>query len=590
MTLRMRAITLIAVTVLGGVVLFALSAFAVVRSGYRDLGAAAARDRIDQVGSTIGDELVRLRRAAEPLASGVNAVAFARREPDGDLFNSRIGRSALQTYGIDGIVVLDALGDVVHAVGAVGAPPGLLDYARNAVLRVPDPATRTAEGVTIGDAGPALVVAHAITGPIPTQVPSGTLVFLRSLVDRGPGDVLGMDGTAFTPLVDGQAFVEAPLTPARRELDGEGAASASYVDRVGRTVLRLDADIPASIRSAEAGTLRQLVILSVALAAGIGITLLVWFERRLLSRLSRLTGLVTTSTSKDRPAVELAGDDELSTLAERIEQTLRSLEATEQELRSTNAQLEQAAEFKNEFISVVSHELRTPLTSILGFTETLRTRADELDPDRARHFLDRMSAQAHNLDRMVEELLLLSRMSSGRMRHEPEPVPVTAALQEVLLSLPPGAPVLLCPGGVEADVMVDPDHLRRIVTNYVENARKYGAPPIEVSTELRDPVVVVRVRDHGAGPPEEFVQELFEPFTQASGGTRRTSRGVGLGLSIVQALAEVNGGEAWFEGDGPGTTFAVSFPLATRATSADVPPSSTGAPTTRSPGGRVLRP
>lgn len=562
MTLRQRAITLITVTVLGGVVLFAAAAFAVVRSGYRDLGAAAAMDRIDRIGQAVEHELVRLRRSAAPLATSVNAVAFARGLPEGDAFAVRIGMSALSTYRVDGVVLLDAFGEVVHAVADDDAPPGLLDQARNAVLKIPDPVTRTAEGIVVGPEGPALVLAHAITGPAVQQPPAGTLIFLRSLAGADAAEVFDEEGVSLTTLSENETFVESPLSPTRERVDEDGTASATYTDRVGRTVLRAEAAVPASIRAAEASTLRRLVVLSAALAAAIGLTLLVWFERRLLSRLSRLDGLVTASTSDDRPEVDLAGSDELSDLAGRIETTLRSLEATEQQLRSTNTQLEAAAEFKNEFISVVSHELRTPLTSILGFTETLRSRWDELPPERSRYFLDRMTVQAHNLDRMVEELLVLSRTASGRMRHDPEEVPLAAGLDEALASLPPGEPVTVSPTGPDVHVRVDPDHLRRIVLNYVENARKYGAGPIEVGAEVNGEVAVIRVRDHGEGVEESFRGALFEPFTQASTGIRRTSRGVGLGLSIVQALAEVNGGRAWFEPASPGAVFAVSLPLA----------------------------
>lgn len=564
MTLRSRAMTLIAVTVLGGVVLFALSAFAVVRSGYRELGRTAAQDRVDAVGHTIEDELVRLRRAASPLASSVNAVAFAQGSPEGEGFALRVDASALGRYDVDAIVVLDGMGSVVHSVTHPEAPTALVAASRNPVLRVTSLATWTSEGILMGESGPAIVLARAITGPASTQVPAGTLVFLRDLSDPSvTEDDLGLTGVTFRALSD-HAFVESPLSPNRRRVDDDGNAEAAYTDAVGRTVLEVEARVPGSIREAEAQTLRRLVVLSMALAAGVGLTLLVWFERRLLSRLTRLTGLVTASSSgADRPAVELGGDDELSTLAERIETTLRSLETTDRDLRSANTRLEEAAEMKNEFISVVSHELRTPLTSILGFTETLRARGQDLPPERTRHFLDRMSVQTRNLDRMVEELLVLSRMNSGRMRHEPEEIALVELTREVVRSLPPGEPITVAPAA-ETRVVADPDHLRRILTNYLENARKYGAPPIEVTTVTTDDVVTLRVRDHGPGVTDDFVDQLFEPFTQASGGTRRTSRGVGLGLSIVRALAEINGGAAWYEAGDPGAVFAVSLPALVR--------------------------
>jgi signal transduction histidine kinase len=112
----------------------------------------------------------------------------------------------------------------------------------------------------------------------------------------------------------------------------------------------------------------------------------------------------------------------------------------------------------------------------------------------------------------------------------------------------------------DASAAGDPVHAHHVVVNYLENARRYGAPPFSVTIAREDDTVVLAVADVGPGVPPEFVPSLFESFTQArSGGT-----GLGLGLAIVRGLAEASDGEAWYEPNRPrGSRFCLRLPLAT---------------------------
>ena len=120
----------------------------------------------------------------------------------------------------------------------------------------------------------------------------------------------------------------------------------------------------------------------------------------------------------------------------------------------------------------------------------------------------------------------------------------------------------------------DPEHVWQILANYIENAFKYGAPPVEVSVTERDGWVELEVCDVGPGVPDEFVARLFERFSRGP-GAQRQAEGAGLGLSIVRSLAEAVGGEAWYEARHPaGACFGVRVPSDT----ASEPPDGTGRP------------
>lgn len=252
--------------------------------------------------------------------------------------------------------------------------------------------------------------------------------------------------------------------------------------------------------------------------------------------------------------------------ARTLGQTLRLLRALAQErearaeLDRANAQLVHANQLKQEFVSMASHELRTPLTSVLGFTETLKYRDADLDPHERAVFLDAIIRQGRRLRTLVDDLLDLSRYETGA-DVRPERVVVERLVRSLVTESFAGAQV-----HVEIDasavVTADPEHVTRIVANLLDNAGKYGSPPVRVMAERREGAVVITVQDSGQGVPPEFVPHLFERFTQASTGERREAHGTGLGLAIVKALAEQNGGSARYLPSEHGARFQVMLPAA----------------------------
>lgn len=239
------------------------------------------------------------------------------------------------------------------------------------------------------------------------------------------------------------------------------------------------------------------------------------------------------------------------------------------EREKAHDELRRADQLKSDFVSMASHELRTPLTSILGFSSTLREYwASTPDEDKL-EYLDVIDRQARRLSRLVNDLLAMSRIESGKLDVRAARVDVVEVAQATVASIGvPGADIAVV-GPDHADVAADPDHVEQIVLNYVGNAIKYGEAPIVVEVAVaRDGFIELRVRDSGPGIESEFVGQLFEKFAQASTGSTRAASGTGLGLSIVRGLARANRGEAWYEDNAPtGSVFAVRLPAWEEVTS-----------------------
>jgi len=260
---------------------------------------------------------------------------------------------------------------------------------------------------------------------------------------------------------------------------------------------------------------------------------------------------------------ERAARDEAEAIAERVTgqlySSLQELERVNAALGTVNQELESANQAIRDFVSVASHDLRGPLTSILGFVSTLRRRWDQVEDARKLEFLGTVETQAVRLDRLVGELLTVSSIDAGAVEAHIEEIYLSRTLDEIVRELGDQATGITV-GNVphEWRVRADPDHFHRIVLNYLTNALKYGAPPIETVCEDDGEYVDVIVTDRGSGVPVEFVPRLFEKFARAELASVKAKDGTGLGLSIVLGLARANGGDAWYEPNLPsGSRFGV---------------------------------
>jgi PAS domain S-box-containing protein len=236
------------------------------------------------------------------------------------------------------------------------------------------------------------------------------------------------------------------------------------------------------------------------------------------------------------------------------------IQAINEQLNDANEQLEEAAQLKDDLLSMASHELRTPLTPILGFVELLCERGANLDGDQ-RRMLASMGSNARRMLRLVDDLLIISRATAGRIVSQPEEVSVAEVLEPLLDELGDALGEVTMDLG-EARMTVDPQHLQQIVTNLLTNASKYGAPPIRVTAVDAGPGhIAVEVADQGQGIPPTFQERMWERFVQKDRGDTRTASGTGLGLAIIRLLAEANGGTVGYrDGEPVGAVFTVRFP------------------------------
>ena len=235
-------------------------------------------------------------------------------------------------------------------------------------------------------------------------------------------------------------------------------------------------------------------------------------------------------------------------------------------------------QMKDEFISITSHELRTPLTSLVGFAELLVER--QLDPDTQRRWLDLIRNESLRLSSIVEQLLNVSRIESGRIEFKPDhlnlhdlvdqsltPVRANPSPKHTLIEeIPPDLP----------QVKVDKDKTVQVLRNLVDNAIKYSPDGGEVGVRasLVNGMVQVSIADQELGISPESLPKLFGKFSRIA--TTRTAgiRGTGLGLWIVKSLVELQGGKIWLESEvGKGSTFFFTMPLATESAQAPPEPS-----------------
>ena len=232
------------------------------------------------------------------------------------------------------------------------------------------------------------------------------------------------------------------------------------------------------------------------------------------------------------------------------------------ERRGLQEELRTAERLKTEFVAMTSHELRTPLTSIRAATSMIRSYWETITDDRKHRLLEVIEGQAQRLSRLVENILAAANIEAGVVLPRITTVDLAQAADDVARDFAAELDVVVdCERPLYAEA--DADHMRQILVNFVGNSLKYGEPPVGISGRRFDDRIELRVTDHGAGVPPDFVPRLFDRFTQASGGDSRHASGSGLGLSIVKGLAEASGGSVHYEPHVPqGSCFVLTLPLA----------------------------
>ena len=264
------------------------------------------------------------------------------------------------------------------------------------------------------------------------------------------------------------------------------------------------------------------------------------------------------------------GDDVLVSVArdlgprQEAEAALRAALEHEQQARTKSRMVD---EMKDAFLSAISHEIRTPLTVVLAAALTLERRGMTLDPARTALLVERLADNAQRLDRLLEDLLDLSRRTRIDLPARRTFVQVDELVHEMVAAAGlDDRPVrLLTP---PARAHLDEDKLRRIMAHLLDNVKEHtpAGTPVRITVAQRGEAVHVTVADAGPGIPDTLKPLVFEPFRHAS-ATGRHSPGVGIGLALVATYAGVHGGSSWVE-DEPGGGTAVHVLLPGEAPSA----------------------
>jgi signal transduction histidine kinase/ActR/RegA family two-component response regulator len=249
-----------------------------------------------------------------------------------------------------------------------------------------------------------------------------------------------------------------------------------------------------------------------------------------------------------------------------------ALRSQAERLRVLHQEAERANRVKDEFLATLSHELRTPLNAMLGWAHLLGRGG--LPDERQRHAIDVIVRNAEVQSHLIEDVFDVSGIISGKLRLKVQPMDLSAVTAAALDSVRPAAAArqidIHTSFPARCLIAGDADRLQQVAWNLLSNAVKFTPRHgrIEVSIEMRDSLVDLRVADTGTGINPEFLPHLFERFTQHDASTTRQHGGLGLGLAIVRHLVELHGGTVVAEspGEGKGATFTVTLPVRAVAT------------------------
>jgi PAS domain S-box-containing protein len=231
-------------------------------------------------------------------------------------------------------------------------------------------------------------------------------------------------------------------------------------------------------------------------------------------------------------------------------------------------QAEESSRLKEEFLATISHELRTPLSAILGWTRMLRL--GQLSPENSAKALDTIERNARAQTQLVDDLLDVSRIITGKLRMDVRPTDPNSFIEAAVEAVRPAAEAK----GVRVQKVIDtgaiaipgdPVRLQQVIWNLLSNAIKFTprGGRVQIRSERVNSHLEIVVSDTGQGIASDFLPHVFDRFRQADQKTSRQHGGMGLGLAIVRHLVEMHGGTVWAnsEGEGKGATFIVQLPI-----------------------------
>ncbi len=260
-------------------------------------------------------------------------------------------------------------------------------------------------------------------------------------------------------------------------------------------------------------------------------------------------------------------NDEIGVLVQAFNRMLDEIQASQRERASLLDREQQANRLKDEFLATLSHELRTPLNAIVGWVHLLRR--GQLPADEVQRALERIDRNAHAQARLVQDLLDVSRITSGKLLLDVHEMDLASVAMNAVDACRPAAEArqvtLTTSFNGAFPTMGDPDRLQQVLWNLITNAVRFtpASGTVTVTISRSGQTDTIEVRDTGAGIDPKFLPFIFEPFRQADAASTRAHGGLGLGLTIVRRLTEMHGGTIAVasEGVGKGATLTVTLPV-----------------------------
>ena len=261
-------------------------------------------------------------------------------------------------------------------------------------------------------------------------------------------------------------------------------------------------------------------------------------------------------------------DTHRASLERQLDHALGEREASVVSERTARELAERTERIKDEFLATLSHELRTPLNAVLGWAQILLLKTSD-GPDDIRRGLEAIERNARLQTQMIDDLLDMSRIISGKVRLDAQPVYPIEVIEAAIETMLPtattkGVTIEQSLAAGIGPIYADPSRLQQIVWNLLSNAVKFtpNGGSVRVALSLVSDGVAIEVKDTGIGIDPDFIDHVFERFRQADASTSRAHSGLGLGLAIVKQLVDLHGGSvrAISPGHDLGTTMTVTLP------------------------------
>jgi signal transduction histidine kinase len=391
------------------------------------------------------------------------------------------------------------------------------------------------------------------------------------------------DGRLLTPLRYGQSGPQPPGVDVAEPLHACSTTSGELIDidyRGVRTVHGyrpvaaigggcIDAHVPYADALGPADAQRTALVARGVMFVLLGALLSVLAARRIAAPVQRLAESARAlQAGHFSEPVPVAGPSEVRALGRAFAAMAADLAKLVTREQAARQEAERANRTKDQFLALVSHEIRTPLNAMLGWTRLLRT--GDLDGEGTSRALGAIERSAEAQRRLIDDLLDLSRVVSGRLQLVRSVTPLAGIIEAAVDTVRPRAVekgVRLDTAFADSDVLVlgDGQRLQQVVWNLAWNAVKFtpSGGLVTISLHQLDAMAEVRVSDSGIGIAAEFLPHVFEWYRQANGESRPVEAGLGLGLGLVRQLVELHNGtvSAHSAGPGHGATFIVRLPL-----------------------------